>query len=204
MKTVIIKEEWRPIKGYESYYEVSNFGQIRSINRTILTKSCCGYEFYIRKKGIILKPANHPCGYLVVALCKNGKSKNFLIHRLVAEAFIPNPNNKETVNHKNEIKTDNRVENLEWATLNENLHYGTGIVRGHANRDRQWHRIHHGGLNPYAKPVKQSTLQGDIIKEWACIADAVRELKISYSSICAAAKGKRKFAGGFKWQYINQ
>lgn len=101
-------EEWRPINGYEGLYEVSNLGRIKSLN--------CNHT----KKEGILKLYNDKDGYLMVKLSKDKNNRLFRVHRLVAEAFIPNPENKPCVDHINTIKNDNRVENLRWVTYKEN------------------------------------------------------------------------------------
>lgn len=112
-------EIWKPISGYEEYYEVSNLGRVKQIKSRSATRA-----------GRILKGVRYATGYLVVGLCANSKQKNCSIHRLVAMAFLPNPENKPCVNHINGVKTDNRVENLEWATYQENNQhaYRTGLI----------------------------------------------------------------------------
>lgn len=119
MKKIVKKtnnEIWKPIEGYR-YYEVSNKGNIRNNN------------FHNTGKCKLIAQTPDGRGYLKVSLWQDNKRKCFLVHRLVAQAFIPNPNNLETVNHKNEIKTHNYVENLEWMSDLDNKRYGTGIAR---------------------------------------------------------------------------
>ena len=117
-----INEEWRPIKGYEGLYEVSSLGRVKSMN----------YSHTGKER--ILKIGKHRGGYLFVILCRNGKRKNFLVHRLVAEAFLPNPNNLPQVNHKDEVKTNNCVSNLEWCDCKYNNNYGTRSERVSASQ----------------------------------------------------------------------
>ena len=105
-------EEWRAVPGYEGLYEVSNMGNVRNVRRNKLLR--------------LLKTNN---GYIRVFLCKNGIKTGFQVHRLVSEAFIPNPNNLPQVNHKDEDKTNNNVDNLEWCTAKYNLNYGTARIR---------------------------------------------------------------------------
>ena len=114
-------EEWRPIVGYEGQYEVSSYGRVRSLDR---------YDRMNRFwKGRILKSYTDTVGYLNVRLCSNGKLKHHLVHRLVAEAFIPNPDNLPQVNHRDEVKNNNSVENLEWCDGKYNVNYGTRKIR---------------------------------------------------------------------------
>ena len=118
------KEIWKDIKGFEGHYQVSNFGRVKSIKFG---------------KERILRPGKNKKGYLRVGISKNGESKTYSVHRLVAQAFIPNLNNLPQINHKNEDKTDNRVENLEFCDAKYNNTYGTRIQRfvenmkGHPN-----------------------------------------------------------------------
>lgn len=110
-------EEWRTIPGYEGLYEVSNTGRVRSLDRYD-SRNCF-------RKGKVLSPVKSNIGYLLVSLCCNGKYKGFTVHRLVAQAFIPNPDNLPEINHKDEDKTNNSVENLEWCDRKYNNNYGS-------------------------------------------------------------------------------
>ena len=157
-------ERWKQIDGYD--YEVSDQGNVRNM-----------------RTGKILKPKKHG-GYLRVGLYKNGKEKNCFIHRLVAETFIPNPENKATVNHINEIKTDNRVVNLEWATMNEQVHHGTYRERKAKKRGRK----------VYCMELNQTF---DSIKE----AEEITGVK--HSNIIQACQGKREAAGKMHWKYVD-
>ncbi len=119
-----MEEIWRDIAGYEGLYQVSNLGRVKSLERT--TKRFNGFKVCEYKDGNkILKQSKNYKGYLFVGLCKNGKEKKYKVHRLVAEAFIDNPNNLPQVNHKNENKECNISNNLEWCTNKYNCNYGT-------------------------------------------------------------------------------
>ena len=127
-------EEWRPVVGYEGLYEVSNIGRVRSLDR-----------FYYRlHKGKVLSPTKDRYGYLTVTLNCNGKSKTIKIHRLVAQAFLPNPDNLPQVNHKDEDKTNNNVDNLEWCTAKYNVNFGT---RQERYRNTMLEKGHWSGLS---------------------------------------------------------
>lgn len=116
-------EEWRPIEGYEGLYEVSSYGRVRSLDRYVKGK---GYRLH---KGKVLIPVKSKLGYLQLNLYYNGKRHQSKIHRLVAQAFLPNPDNLPMINHKDEDKTNNNVDNLEWCSAKYNVNYGTSRIR---------------------------------------------------------------------------
>ena len=127
-------EEWRPVVGYEGLYEVSSYGRVRSLDR-----------FYYRlHKGKVLSPTKDRYGYLTVTLNCNGKSKTIKIHRLVAQAFIENPDNLPQVNHKDEVKSNNCVDNLEWCSAKYNNNFGT---RQERYRNTMLEKGHWSGLS---------------------------------------------------------
>lgn len=170
MKNLMIdKEVWKEIPNYNEY-QVSNYGRIKNKNTEKILKS------YKRKDG-----------YLKIELNKEKNNKTFYIHRLVAEAFIPNPNNLIFVNHKDENKSNNCVSNLEWCTRAYNNNYGT---RGK--------RIG----NSLNMKVNQYDLSGKFIRQWESIKKATETLKIR--NISQACRNIRKQAGGFIWKYENK
>ena len=130
------EEIWRPVVGYEGLYEVSSYGRVRSLDRYV--KSC--YEAYRLHKGKVLSPGKDKDGYLFVNLYCNGKVHKRFAHRLAAQAFISNPDNLPMVNHKDEDKTNNSVENLEWCNAKYNNTYGTrqNNVRDTAIKNGNW------------------------------------------------------------------
>lgn len=188
-------EEWKPVPGYEGYYSVSNQGRV-----------------YSERSGIVLKP-KHSKGYLRVGLSVDGFVRNTPIHRLVALAFIPNPDNKPTVNHINENKEDNRVENLEWATTREQNIHGTRIERAMAHTDwiarnmktdykavaakHNYHEMNRSQM----KPVLQFSREGFFIAQYNGVAEAARKVGVLASHICCCLKGRRKSCGGYQWKY---
>lgn len=135
-------EEWRPVEGYEGLYEVSNLGRVRSVDRYVVD-SLENRRFY---KGKVLSPGIRPDGYLFVILSCNGKSKTINVHRIVAQAFIPNFDNLPMVNHKDEDKSNNRVDNLEWCNAKYNNTYGTrqDKVRETAIKNGYWTGLRSG------------------------------------------------------------
>ena len=137
-----MEEQWKDIKGYEGLYEVSNLGNVRSLDRTV--KRGQGYTI---KEGRVLTPFyEKKKGYYQVVLAKDGKAKTYRVHRLVAIAFLENPYNYTDVNHKDEVKTNNNVDNLEWCTRKYNNNYGTKPERtrksmmGNTNGRKAWYR----------------------------------------------------------------
>lgn len=178
-----MEEIWKDIEGYEGKYEVSNLGHVRSLSLGKITK------YRPKHKGRVLKPYLTKYGYHVVDLFYNtGKKRHYLVHRLVADAFIPNPDNLPQVNHKNELKTDNRVENLEWCTLAYNLTYNDRPKRVGKTQ---------------GKVVIQLTLDGRILREYESIHEAERVTGIAFTNISACCIGKKfhSQAGGYRWKY---
>lgn len=165
--------------GYEGIYQVSSYGRIRSLDRT-MTYSNGNTHFY---KGHIIHGFVKPNGYKAVDLSNHMKKEKKHVHRLVAEAFIPNPENKPEVNHLDEDKLNNRADNLAWVTSSENKNWGTSIER--ANKTRRKIRC-------AFKPVDQFTLDGEFIERHECIADAERKTGIDRKTIYNSCRDKHK------------
>ena len=122
-----MQEEWKEVVGFEGLYEVSNKGRVRSLDRKVPRLGKYGQPSHMVYKGKLIPMWITNQGYLRLTLNRDGKKSNHLVHRLVANAFIPNTENKETVNHKNGIKSDNQLQNLEWATRSEQNHHAWAI-----------------------------------------------------------------------------
>lgn len=169
MKSELIYEEWRPVKGYEKFYEVSSFGRVRSLKYG---------------KVRILKPAKNHKGYLQVHLLKDGKQKNFYVHRLVLEAFNGTIPEGMQVNHINEIKTDNSLWNLNLMTPKENINYGIGVKR-RATKESQ--------------SVLQLTLNEVLVKEWPSM-NEIRRNGFDVRNVSACCNCNGKTYKGFLWR----
>ena len=165
------EEIWCPIKGYEGLYEVSDQGRVKSI----------GYG-----DDRILRPGREGCGYLQVGIYKNGEQKKCKVHRLVAQTFIPNPDNLPEVNHKDEDKENNSVQNLEWCDRKYNQNYGT-------RTQRQSEKL--------SKPILQYTKSGKLVREWKSMMDVQRTLGYFRNSISNCCNGKCKSAYDYIWKY---
>ena len=165
-------EIWKNIECFEEY-SVSNFGNIRN-----------------NKTGRILKPRKHTGGYMRIILCKDKKHYDRYIHRLVAQAFISNPNNLPEVNHKDEDKTNNCVENLEWCDRVYQVNYGTCHDRMVETQRK---------TSKHSKPVK--CVETGIV--YISLHEVERETGILYTLICHALNGRQKTAGGYHWTYID-
>lgn len=181
-------EIWKDIEGYEGY-QVSNKGRVKS---TIA-----------RKEGKLLKPSANKSGYFIVVLRINGKPKTHYMHRLVAEAFIPNPENKPCIDHINCVRSDNRLENLRWVTQKGNMNNPLTKEKCSKVQKGREQLSTRGGKHYKAKKVQQFTKDGLFIKEWSTPIEAARELGYESSvTIRDCCRGRSKTAYGFIWKYI--
>ena len=188
-----MEEEWRDIKGYEGLYQVSNTGLVRSLDRTV-TYFRNGKEIKATFKGVILEQDISRYGYCLVKLSKNGHKKGYGVHCLMYKAFIGDIPKGMQVNHINEIKSDNRLENFNLMTPKENTNWGTAIQR----------RIEKQTNDKRSKPVLQIDKNtNEVIAEFPSIHQVERDLGISISHISACCNNKPhcNTAGGYKWKY---
>ena len=169
-----VLEQWKPIQGYDGY-QVSNLGRVRKHDYGIMS------------------PHKNNSGYLIIGLRNNDGKKQCLVHRIVAKAFIPNTDNLPFVNHKNEVKTDNRADNLEWCTNEYNCNYG-----GH-NAKLSASHLNHPSLS---MPVIATDKNGTTI-EYPSANEAARQTGIGLSNIVRCCNGEKYYhtAGGYKWKY---
>lgn len=176
------EEIWKDIPGYEGRYKISNFGNIQSLNREVLSKGKLHQTIptkYIKQQ----KDKRH--SYLYVDLYDNISRKRFRVHRLVAMTFIPNPNNYPQINHIDGNKQNNSANNLEWCTQSHNM--------------KEAYKI--GLEKPRTLKVNQYDLSNNFIRTW----DSIKSIQIFYNNrnISACCKGKRKTAGGYIWRYAD-
>ena len=186
-------EIWKDVCGYEKIYQVSNYGRIKSMSRKTRESHRYGNVF---SKDMIIKQRKDKNGYLIVTLNKDKKIKTFKSHRLVAIAFIPNPDNKEQVNHKKGIKTNNMVSELEWSTNSENQKHRYKVLK---NSGVNLGRF--GIKNKLSIKIIQYDLNFKYIKKWNCVSDVKRVLGLCPSGIIKVCKKKQSNCGGFIWRY---
>lgn len=181
----------KPVVGYEGLYSVSSDGFVFS---------------HISNKWLKNSPNGN--GYLSVELFKDGKSKRMLVHRIVAETFIDNPHMLPCVNHKDESRTNNCVENLEWCSHHYNQHYGSCQQRKHDSMQSYWGSEKHKSdlkrsgrtaKQLLGKQVVQKTKTGEVIAEFISVNEAMRKTKIEH--IHEVCTGKRRSAGGYVWEF---
>lgn len=188
-KTLTMTEEWRDIQGYEGFYQVSNLGKVRSLPRIDRGISILGKPYTRKLKGRELSQQTDIGGYRTVPLSKNGKQRHYMVHRLVADAFISKPSDNLVINHKDMVRHNNCVENLEWCTQQYNVHYGGAVERQHAM---------------ISKAVYQMTMEGEIIAKYLSFAEASKAVGVDKSNIIRAAKGQIGQSGGYRWRYVDE
>lgn len=170
-----MQEIWKDVKGYEGLYQVSNFGRVKSFRASWKLG---------KPKETILHPSLINSGYEVVTLYSKEKRQKFQVHRLVALNFIPNPENFPCVNHKDENKLNNCVNNLEWCTYQYNNNYGTARIRTSYTKE---------------KPIIQKTLDGHLLAKYQSVHIASELLKIEYINLIRWCRNG--IGGGYKWEY---
>ncbi len=191
------KEVWRDIIGYEGLYKVSSHGRIKSLAKPRFYGESVNLKNHQNAlwPEIIMKPRLKKNGYLQIGLSKNGKYKTFTIHRLVAKVFISNPDNLPYVNHKDENKQNNRVDNLEWCSPAYNTNYGTAIERfSKATRNRP-------NRKKGIKKVFQYSLDGTLIAEFPSANEASRQTGIKQGTISSNCLGVSKSTNGYIFKY---
>jgi hypothetical protein len=172
---------WKDVVGFECSYEVSNTGKVKR-----------------KETGKILKLTLNNSGYYQITLHKNREKMTIRAHQLVAKAFLPNPNNLPCVNHKDEIKTNNDVENLEWCTFQYNINYGTALKR--ATQNRNYEEITEKAAMSRSKHINQYDINGNFIATWKN-AYVAEQHGYRRDSIIDCCKGKHEFHQGYKWEY---
>lgn len=180
-----MKEIWKDIPGYEGYYQVSNFGRIKRLERISIRSNGKSDKalFFIEERLKKIQTQNQ--GYSQVVLYRDSKPKTFRVNVLVAKLFVPNPDNKPFVNHIDGNKKNNRSDNLEWVTAKENI----------------VHAYKHGLMNHYKRAILQLDESGNILNRFASLEEAANSVNGSKGNICMVCKGERNRSYGYKWKY---
>lgn len=207
MKNINLEEVWKPVVGYEGLYEVSNLGRVRSLR-------------YKKIKKLSLTKY----GYYIVGFCINYKNNVHLVHRLVAEAFLPNPNNLPEVDYINTDRTDNRLENLRWVTRKENMNNPITIERAKDTFNKKTYHEKEKCLNnlklgrlghklseetkmkiskSHSKPIIQLKLNGEFVRVWESAYKAQKETGMCQASIQRCLVGKQQTTYNYKWIFVN-
>ncbi len=189
------KEIWKDVIDYEGFYQVSNIGRIKSIDRIVPRGNG-----NLTIKGQIMTQIINNRGYLSVSLCRNAKYKHMVVHKLELLAFKDNPENKPFGNHKDGIKTNNILTNLEWATCSENNQHAydtglkTGVCTGKFGKD-----------NPSSKPLCQMDKNTmEVLNDFDSVHDVYRKLGFAVTNIAAACRGSQYTSHGYIWKYKNE
>lgn len=180
------EEIWKDIDGYEGIYQVSNLGRVKSLKRKVNTKG--GGTRYSPSK-ILTNCFDNK--YYHVRLYRNGVAKIHLVHRLVADAFLPNPNNKPQVNHIDGDKLNNRFDNLEWCTASENAKHAFRVGL---------HKPNDGGTS---RPIKAYHINGRFVGQYLSLHDAERKLGVNIGHIWCVLNGREDNAKGYRFEYID-
>lgn len=184
---MITMEVWKDIKGYEGIYKVSNLGRVKSSDRMIHYGVHGDPSAKCFRKGRILREGIQS-GYKAISLSKEGKVKRCLIHRLVAESFVPNPNNYPEVNHRDEDKLNNRADNLEWCTKSYNINFG--------NRNNEVRK-------KFSKPVIGVNIKNKSVIRFNSIGEA-KKYGYSAAHISSCCLGKRVQHKGYRWCFVKK
>ena len=228
---ILMKEIWKDIEGYEGYYQVSNLGRVRSVERIVNRK---------KLKGKFISYGRDTKGYLFVNLSKENKQKTARVHRLVAQAFIPKIDGKDYIDHIDGSRDNNNVSNLRWCTHKENCNFEIAKLRQRLGcmGNKKWLGKHHteetkkkiseskkGKKNPNLwnsisdenkkkilnaaieknrVEVEQYSLDGKLIKVWDSMVEAARSLGVWNTNIHKCCNGQAQTCGGFIWKYHNK
>lgn len=184
-----MEEIWKDIEGFEGYYQVSNLGNVKSLNRILKDNG----GFFIKAGNY--KRFEEQTGYKRVALSKNDQNKKFMVHRLVAQAFIPNPENKPFIDHIDGNRANNKVDNLRWSTSKENINNPITVLRRSESL-----KGHNDIRKQCAKKCRIKCIETNVIYE--SMKECERITGIRQCHISEVCKGHRKTAGGFKWSYL--
>lgn len=195
-------EVWKDISGYEGIYQVSNLGRVKSLPRT---HKCYADRMYVTKERI-LKVHPNSQGYLRVPLKNGHKEERRFVHRLVAEAFIPNPYNKTDVNHIDCVPTNNNAENLEWTTHSENMLWAVKCGRFEhlkEQRSKRGKAIIEKAREYVKRKICLIDENGNVIKRYNTITDACKEYGLDHGGVTKCCQGKYKTCGGYRWRYAD-
>lgn len=183
-----MEEIWKDIDGCNGVYQISNMGNVKSLN----------YMNHGIEK--ILKPKKNNKGYLWVEIRKNGEIGNFLVHRLVAMAFIKNPNNYPVVNHKDENTLNNNIDNLEWCTKSYNVRYS---LERHPERKRRDNIRESEKYRRHKKKLLMIDNEGKVVNTFESVCSYCKETNRNSWSIIECCNGNRKTAYGYKWKFAD-
>lgn len=182
------EEVWKDVKGYEGFYKVSNMGRVKSLEREVLYSNGRIHKYGEK----ILSTFANKKGYVTVCLCKNGVCEVKRLHQVVISAFYDRPHGMNSINHKDENKANNRLDNLEYCTSKYNSNYGTRTERYRAKVINDKRR---------SKKISQLTLEGDFIRTFPSLGEVFRVYGFQSAHISSVANGKSKSAYGYKWQW---